>query len=36
LTVAATAALGPFTEMLLVIVTLHSTVPPPPFPEPLH
>jgi hypothetical protein len=36
LTVAAVAAPGPFTAMLLVIDTLHVSVPPPPLPEALH
>ena len=36
LTVAAVAAPGPFTAMLLVIDTLHVSVPPPPLPELLH
>ena len=36
LTVAAVAAPGPFTAMLLVIDTLHVNVPPPPLPELLH
>jgi hypothetical protein len=36
LTVAADAAPGPFIAMLLVIDTLHVSVPPPPLPEALH